>query len=115
MAIGFLIGIFIIGWSMPQLNDQLGWGNLCKKAIELADKHQIEDYQVYNIKRSENMDVYLGKDIIKVDKEKILRGAQDNRLLILPNKDISIDNEINSILSDKEHYQIGKYTIVIFK
>ena len=114
LALGFLVAVFIIGWSMPQLNNELGWGNLCNKAIELADKHQIDNYQVYNIKRSENMDVYLGKDIIKVDKEQILRGAQDNRLLILPNKDIRNDNEINSIISDKELYQIGKYTIVIF-
>ncbi|MFA6701575.1 MAG: glycosyltransferase family 39 protein [Dysgonamonadaceae bacterium] len=114
LAMGFLIAVFIIGWSMPQLNSQLGWGNLCKKAIELSDKHQIADYRVYNIKRSENMDVYLGKDIIKVDKEEILRESHENRLVILQNKDISNDADIRSAIENKEQYQIGKHTIVIF-
>jgi hypothetical protein len=114
LALGFLLAIFIIGWSMPRLNTQLGWGNLCKKAVALSNEHRINDYWVYNISRAENMDVYLGKDIIKIEKEDILKEPQENRLLMLRIKDIKKDPELRSVILNKEQYQIGEYAIVIF-
>jgi len=114
LALGFLAAIFLFGWSMPQLNSRLGWGNLCEKAVELSKEHGIADYWVYNIKRAENMDVYLGKDIIKVDMEDILNESSKNRLLMLRMKDIRNNPEISAAVSNKEQYQIGEHAIVIF-
>jgi hypothetical protein len=99
---------------MPQLNSQLGLGNLCQKAMELAEKHSIDDYWVYHISRAENMDVYLGKDITKVDKDDIVKQPPENRLLMLRVKDIKNDPELYNAIATKEQYQIGKYMIVIF-
>jgi len=114
LALGFLLAVFVIGWSMPQLNSQLGWGNLCQKAMELSEKHSIDDYWVYHISRAENMDVYLKKDIIKVDKDDIVKQPLENRLLMLRVKDIKNDPELYNAIVTKEQYQIGKYVIVIF-
>ncbi|MBZ4651539.1 MAG: hypothetical protein JG761_339 [Proteiniphilum sp.] len=114
LALGFLLAVFVIGWSMPQLNSQLGLGNLCQKAMELAEKHSIDDYWVYHISRAENMDVYLGKDITKVDKDDIVKQPPENRLLMLRVKDIKNDPELYNAIATKEQYQIGKYMIVIF-
>lgn len=114
LAVGILLAVFLIGWSMPRLNSQLGWGELCKKAIELAEKNNISDYLVYNIKHSENMDVYLGKDIIKVEKDDIINDTYENRLLMLRSKDIKNDPVLLRVVSDKEQYQVGQHTIVIF-
>jgi len=114
LALGFLLAVFVIGWSMPQLNSQLGWGNLCEKAMELSEEHSIDDYWVYHISRAENMDVYLGKDIIKVDKDNIVKQPLENRLLMLRVKDIKNDPELYNAIVTKEQYQIGKYVIVIF-
>lgn len=114
LSLGFLLAVFVIGWSMPQLNSQLGWGNLCQKAMELSEKHSIDDYWVYHISRAENMDVYLGKDIIKVDKDDIVKQPLENRLLMLRVKDIKNDPELYNAIVTKEQYQIGKYMIVIF-
>lgn len=114
LAMGFLLAVFIVGWSMPQLNNQLGWKNLCEKARELSEEHQISDYWVYHISRAENMDVYLGKDIVEVTKEDILKEPIEKRLLMLRIKDLKNDPELRAATSNKEHYLIGKHAIVIF-
>lgn len=113
LALGFLLTVFIIGWSMPKLNNQLGWGNMCKKAKELSEEYKITDYWVYKIGRSENMDVYLGKDIIKVDKEDILNETDENKLLMLRIKDIKNDPDIHFLVFNKVQYQFGENIIVI--
>jgi 4-amino-4-deoxy-L-arabinose transferase-like glycosyltransferase len=114
LAMGFLLAVFVAGWSLPGLNSYLGWNNLCVKAKELSEEHRITDYWVYHISRAENMDVYLGKDIIKVEKEDILKQPHENGLLMLPTKDTKNDPEILDALQNREQYQIGNYTIVVF-
>ena len=114
LAIGFLLAVFVAGWSMPKLNTQLGWGNMCEKATELSEKHRIDNYWVYHISRAENMDVYLGKDITKVEREDILKQPHENRLLMLRVQDIKNDKELHNALINKEQYRFGKYAIVIF-
>ncbi len=114
LTLGFLLAVFVIGWSMPRLNSHLGWNNLCVKAKELSEEHRITDFWVYHISRAENMDVYLGKDIIKVDKEDIVKQPLENRLLMLRTKDIKNDPEIHTTVLNREQYQIGNYTIVVF-
>jgi len=114
LAIGFLLAVFVAGWSMPKLNTQLGWGNMCEKAMELSEKRRIDNYWVYHISRAENMDVYLGKDITKVEREDILKQPHENRLLMLRVQDIKNDKELHNALMNKEQYRFGKYAIVIF-
>lgn len=113
MALGFLMAIFIIGWSMPHLNDQLGWASMCEKAKMISKEHMIDDYLVYKISRAENMDVYLGKDIIEVSREDILKEQTEKRLLMLRLKDIRNDLQLSAVLSNKEMFLIGKHAIVI--
>ena len=115
LSVGLLLAVFIVGWSLPQINNRLGWGELCEKAVELSEAHNISDYWVYHIKRAENMDVYLGKDIIKVEKEDILNKPSDNKILMLRAKDIKNDPEIGVAVSNKEQYQIGDHTVVVLK
>lgn len=113
MVLGFLMAIFIIGWSMPHLNDQLGWASMCEKAKMISKEHMIDDYLVYKISRAENMDVYLGKDIIEVSREDILKEQTEKRLLMLRLKDIRNDLQLSAVLSNKEMFLIGKHAIVI--
>lgn len=114
LALGFLLAVFVTGWSLPQLNSHLGWNNMCTKAKELSEERGIADYWVYHISRSENMDVYLGKDIIKVDREDILNEPSEDKLLMLKIKDIKNDPEIGTALQNREQYQIGRYAVVVF-
>jgi hypothetical protein len=114
MSLGLLLSIFVLGCTMPQLNNQLGWRNLCTKAMELTKERNISDYYIYEISRAENMDVYLKKDVHVVTKEMIVENMLKNKLLLLPIKQVKNDNDILSVIKTKEHYQIGKYMIVVF-
>ncbi|MDD3728584.1 MAG: glycosyltransferase family 39 protein, partial [Dysgonamonadaceae bacterium] len=107
MSLGLLLSIFVLGCTMPQLNNQLGWRNLCTKAMELTKERNISDYYIYEISRAENMDVYLKKDVHVVTKEMIVENMLKNKLLLLPIKQVKNDNDILSVIKTKEHYQIG--------
>ena len=86
---------------------------MCEKAKELSEEYKINDYWVYKISRSENMDVYLGKDIIKAEKEDLLNENNENKLLMLRTKDIKNDPDIHSLVLNKVQYQFGENVIVI--
>lgn len=113
-ALGILLAVFVIGWSMPRLNSQLGWGDLCEKAKELSGKHRITDYWVCGISRSENMDVFLGQDIVSVSKEELLQEFPEKRLLMLRVKEMNNDPELGAALSNGEKYLVGRHVIVIY-
>lgn len=114
LTFGFLAAIFLLGLSIPQLNSRIGWGNLCEKAIELSEEYEIADYCVYNIKRAENMDVYLGKDILKIEKEDIVNEFLTHKLVMLRLKDIKNDPDIRAAVLNRVQYQVGNHAIVIF-
>ena len=114
LAVGILLAVFVVGWSMPELNSYLGWGNLCEKAKQLSSAHHIIDYQVYNISRAENMDVFLGKDIVKVSRGELLRESPGKRLLMLRVKEMSNDPELGTALSNGEKHLVGRHAIIIF-
>lgn len=63
MAAGLLAAIFVGGWSMPEVNPQIGYRALCGKALEVAKATGINNFATWNIGRSENMDVYLGQQV----------------------------------------------------
>lgn len=115
MSLGILLALFVAGWSMPQLNPYLGWRALCEKARNLSEEQRVNEYWVYRISRAENMDVYLGKDIIKVEKEDILVPSAGKKLLLLRTKVIDRDNEIRMAIQKNAQYRIGDYTIVLFQ
>lgn len=114
LAIGILLSVFVAGWSMPELNKYLGWGELCKKAKILAQEKRITDYYVYDIHRAENMDVYLGKDIKIIEKEDLMKSTPTKGIILLPTKEIKKDEKLRSIIERKEYYTMGNYAIVVF-
>lgn len=62
-AYSMLAAVFLAGMKMPQINDFVGYGNVCSLVPE--------EGQVYTlgVRRPENMDVYLGRDIYDFAKE----------------------------------------------
>lgn len=114
MSIGLLLTIFVFGLTMPQLNNYLGLRNLSMKAMELSEERNLKNYYVFGISRAENMDVYLKQDIITVNKEEILENDFKDKLVMLRVKYMVNDSEISSIIKTKEHYEMGKYMVVVF-
>ena len=113
MSWGILLSVFIAGFTMPQLNSQLGWRNLCAKAKELSIEKHTTDYNVFKISRAENMDVYLQKDVHEISKEVIVEGLLKDQLLLLPVKEVEKDTDIGTVIKSKEYYTIGEYMVVV--
>lgn len=114
LSLGVLLSAFILGFAMPQLNSQLGWRNLCQKAIQLSEEYHTTDYYVYKISRAESMDVFLKKDVIVISKETIVDNLLKDKLLLLPVKQLENDNDLLSVIQTKESHKVGKYLIVVF-
>ena len=56
---GLLAGVFIGAWGIGDANPIVGYRDMCDKAIELSHSYPQAEIMVKDIKRPENMDVYL--------------------------------------------------------
>lgn len=70
-AMTVLSAVFAIGLVMPEINRYMGYGSVCAKAKEISMEKNIGKIYTWRIKRPENMDVYLGKDVIILDEDSI--------------------------------------------
>lgn len=59
-ATGLLLCVLMASPLMPVINDYVGYGNLCR---EIPEGETVYVRKVY---RPENMDVYLGRDVVKI-------------------------------------------------
>lgn len=112
MATGVLLTLFVAGLSMPEMNRYLGWRELCETAVGLAAEKQTSNYYVYGIRRAENMDVFLKKDVIFADREEILQERLDGGVLMLSDKTVRKEREIRDFLAGKERHRVGNNWIV---
>lgn len=60
LAVGLFAAVLLVSPLIPQANDYVGYGNLCR------DIPAGETVYVRKVHRPENMDVYLGRDVVKV-------------------------------------------------
>lgn len=84
LAAGLLVAVFAAGFAMPQLNDRLGYGTLCREAVRVADSRGATRYFSYRMHRTEGMDVYLGQPVTAVTTEALAAGLPAGSLLLVP-------------------------------
>lgn len=65
---GLFAALFIGGWGVPDLNAAIGYGELCRAARQMAVEYGTENYYTWDLPRTENMDVYLHRDVEILDK-----------------------------------------------
>jgi 4-amino-4-deoxy-L-arabinose transferase-like glycosyltransferase len=111
LAIGILVAVFAAGWGIPAINDQIGFEQLCTRAKAVAEENHIEKYYTYGIKRPESMDVFLGKDIEKVDENDILSGKCTNGLLIVNPRHLHDNETVATMIESHRQATVGKYLI----
>lgn len=112
MVVGLYCALFIGGWGLPAINDQLGYAGLCRKAVEISETGETSGYCVLNIRRPENMDVYLHEDIRVVTVEELLEGKYKDAVLMVSNKKINSDKDLQKFLSGKERHIVGRYSVM---
>ena len=69
LASSLTFAIFVGGCALPSINPWIGYGPLCRKALEVASEKRAEGIATWNLSRAENMDVYLGRQVEVVRKE----------------------------------------------
>lgn len=110
LAAGLFAAIFVGGWALPQLNKEIGYGAICRKAKEIAREERLSEYRVWKLRRPENMDVYLGKQVETVTPEQIVSGELKGGVLILPLREWE---SLKRDVDEKESCNVGSYTIVV--
>lgn len=110
LTCGLFCAVFAGGWALPNINNELGYGELCRTALQISEEKHLSGYHVWNISRPENMDVYLKEDIQVVTREEITSGKLHDTILMLPAKEIE---SLKEIAPGKASYIVGPYGIVV--
>ena len=114
IAISLLAMIFCASLSMSKLNTSIGGlEEGCAKAMEVAKEKNIGNYAYYRFKTADNLDVYLGKELKKLEGNDLenLSGT----ILFVKSKYISRDSLLNKAVQGKEQLVFGKYSIIPFE
>lgn len=106
MGVTLFAALFVAGWAIPQYNEYVGYGELCAKAAEVSKSENSDKIYTWRIKRPENMDVYLSRDVIIIDDDSIpeMQKLTDG-ILLTKKKDAEI-------LSQQPAVTVGKYVII---
>lgn len=105
-AIGFTV--FIAAWSLPSVNADLGYGELCKEAEKLSAETGITDIRAWEINNAENMDAYLDRPINNVESAPDGRPTvTGNCLLLVPT------DKMGNQFAGKDVHKVGNYAVVV--
>lgn len=107
MAGGILLAVFTGGWNLRDLRAYIGYGALCGQARKVAVAIGTDDFRTWQINRAENMDVYLGHDVVVVPKDSI-PGTVPGHASILMTKKKYADK-----FAGYETYEVESYAVII--
>ena len=108
VACGMLAAVFFTGLAVPGVNSLIGYKELCTAAQMEAERHGTQRFYTWNVKRSENMDVYLKQDVIKLNDEDITRDSLPRGVLMMRGKDA---DRLPPVLKRQERTAVGKYIV----
>ena len=114
-AFGLFFTLFVVGWSLKEINPQLGFADVCKEAKNISEQAETTGFNTYKIKRSVSMDVFLGEKIQEITLEELSSKLNTNELLIIERKRLDTDKELSALIGNKERYPAVNYYIVVLK
>lgn len=104
---GFLLFLFFSGFCIGDFNDHIGYRDLAEKTDAAIKRTGLQNVYTYRVRRPENMDVYLGRDIIIIDDHEdgtVTYPPKETGLLLMREKDLKGTEEILG--------KSGKYVII---
>lgn len=105
---GMARGDFIISFAVPQFNGHIGMGDVCGAARTVGEAAGIENYYTYDIRRAENIDVYLGRPVELIDSAEELAGV-DRGIVITRKQRIGNDSTLTRVFAGQEVHRVGNY------
>lgn len=107
VSTGLMLAVFLVGFKMPEINDYVGYANLCKLVSEDGDVYTL------GVRRPENMDVYLGRDIYDFAKDdaSFLMIAPTRGTLVISVKYLGEHDKVMEYLEDLDFQFCGPYAV----
>ncbi len=112
LAVSLFTSIFVGGWALVYINGELGYAELCRKAMEVSKYKELTGYSTLYIPRSESMDVFLHEDVRVVTTEEVLHGASAGTVLMIAAPKAEKDKVLMDFLEHKAKFKSGMYWIV---
>lgn len=112
IAVSMLACVFAASPMIPEANDFIGYANLCKAAGQMASESGTEcRFVTLFVSRSENMDVYLGEDIVSYGRDpgEYLSSDIGDHILMVKTSHIAENQELVSRLHVLPYRQVGDY------
>lgn len=121
MGLSLLLAAFAGGWSVGAINPYIGYRDVCEKAVEIKTLRELNEYHSLYLRRAENMDVFLGEDIVQIPTKdsatSVLEKVQSlsGTILIVNQKKFnkSAETELKEHIATKPSYPVGPYRIVV--
>ncbi len=100
LAGGLLCALFVGGFALPRFNGMLGYGKLCRVAMEVAaEQPDFTGYYVWKVRRPENMDVYLGEPITEISVDEAMAGQAAGGVLLLSERKLRHDETMQRFVA----------------
>ena len=110
LVFGLLLGIFVGGWSMPELNKLIGYRNVCERGLMLAREHGINDICIWKLGRTDGIENYLGRKAPEVSPDEA-RASGRHGFIYLTRTQLA--GEVAASFPDAKVYETGKYAVVV--
>lgn len=107
MAGGILLAAFTGGWSLGDIRAYIGYGALCEQARKTAAAIGTDDFRTWRISRAENMDVYLGHEVVMVSKDSIPRTVPGHTSILMTKKKYA------DKFAGHKTYEVGPYAVIV--
>lgn len=112
-SFGLLLTVFAGSFALPLMNDKIGYGEMCKKGLEMAKEANVNEYYLYNIRRGENVDVYLQKEAHILQDNDLQKGIPGKSILFFRQRDLKKNEQLRLITTGKNVSNVGEYSVVV--
>lgn len=112
LAGGLLAALFIGGFMLPEINVRIGYGDLCRRARQMAVETDASAYYVWGIRRPEAMDVYLEEDVREITTEEACAGQCTEGILMIDGSRLCRDEAMLRFVDEHETVAVGPYLVM---
>lgn len=111
---GMLLAVFAFSFSIPKYNAIIGLGELCSHAKKTATEKAIDNFYYCQMRKGDNLDVYLGVKLEKLRKKELfdLTRIKKPAILFLWDKALERNDSLKTFIKGKNIHQSGNYYCV---
>ncbi len=115
LGFGLLGTVFLAGLSLSQFNSLIGYGDIASAGKSLASENPTTTYYSWQMRRPENMDVYLSAPVTEISEEKLLEGKYGAGVLFIDREKLLKQPKLMDYLSHFKKVTVGKHAAILLR